>query len=584
MKRICIVIACLVIFPIVFFTSVYAHTDLKRDFYLRELKGKKLSDMNIVPLCDTLINYARLDYDTLSVCRFLLRKGNCLKDNGYFQKAIRAYNEIIQINRETTVSSDSLLFFQNEACLSYIKSLQNLELYDLSIEKCYELLENQNSDDYLLFAHSFLALRYTEKSDTLRASTHLHIADSIAGVGKFVKPEILGEYYNHKAGVLFFESKYEQALECLETGMEYLGDVHDYSYNSIAVNMAAVYWRLGEYDLAKRCYRRGLSFFKDSDPVLYLRMTYYYAGLCYDIQEVDSAFYYCRQVINMSDSIQDNSELYGDCRVLYSHLLYQRGRYKESRDYYVLGQKYLESLNKMRSKEQLAILLDNVADKKEVLLHDDWKNRVSGGAFQICAVMLLVLFLLAVVLFYLFLSAKREKQQCKLLFSQELDRKQKEIVDLRRLNQSRLMSHSGTPEDLGKSLMVYHEVYLQIEKKVDALSHTSDLKQIEDRVADLQNAMKDAKEKEIISSLEEYFKDKYVNYFTNLQEKGIPLNNKELQLCILLVIELPAKDIAFYMNKSVRTIETMIYKLRRKFEIPSNMKTPDYFKQFMEGC
>ena len=576
-KKSCILY--LIVFLFTFFPEVFAYNELKRNFYIREIEEIETSDMKSVSLCDTIINYAWLDNDTTLVCKYLLRKAKCFDENGYLQKSIQTYNTIIHIVDNVKSASDSLLNYQNDAYMRSIKSLQSIELSDLSVEKCYGLLKNQKDPAYLLFAHSFLAIRYAEVEDSVQASLHIHVADSIIHNVSDISPGILSDYYNHKAGVLFFQSKSDSALQYLERGMNHLKEVHNTSYNSIPINLGTVYWKLGEHDLAKKSYRKSASIFKESNPVMYLRMLYYYAGLCYDIQQVDSALYYCKQVITMSDSIREDCEVYGDSRILYSKLLYKMGRYKESRDYYVMGQKHLDSLKDVKSKERLAILQDDMVTKKNSSDLDLTAQKMFW--IRLYRSLMLLFLLLWIVVSCLWGKERRSKLKNLQQQSRELEETRCEITRLRERCQSQKAFKEVQSKVLAEALMVYHDTYVQIENKTDALSTVSDPDRMKEMVLDFQKFMSENKEKDILYSFDAYFKSQFGDFIANLQKSDLSLSNNELQICMLLVIDLSTKDIAFYMNKSVRTVETMIYKLRKKFEIPSEMKTPDFFKQFI---
>ena len=569
----------LIAFSVIWCETSIAHNKIKCNFYQREIEQRDKSDKSIVSLCDTIVNYARMDGNLEMACRYLLRKAQCLNANGSLQKAVQTYNEVIHQVDNLASPSDSLQHFRNEAYMYSIKLLQSVELSDLSTERCYRLLKNQHNPAYLLFAHSFLAIRYAEVKDTVGVERHIRVADSLVAVMPQVDPELLSDYYNHKAGVLFFESKSDSALTYLERGMNQLKDVHTTSYHNILVNLATVYWKLGEYDLAKRCYRKGISFFKDSNPVLHLRMMYYYAGLCYEHQEVDSAFYYCQKLIGMSEKIPADSEVYGDSRILYSNLLYHQGRYKESRDYYVLGKRSLDSLNDVKKQELKGILHDDIVSiRKEqhssTLLH-------CLAAYRKAVIVAVVCGLLVLLLMWLWWRERGARKMEALRCIQQIGQKERELAELQEQCQSHLVFKEMQSKILAKALMVYHDTYIQVETKLDALKHVSGPIRAKEMLADFQRFMKDNKEKDILYSFDEYFKSQFVDFIANLQQQNVGLSNNELQLCMLLVVELSAKDIAFYMDKSVRTIETMVYKLRKKFQIPADVKTSDYFKQFV---
>ena len=56
----------------------------------------------------------------------------------------------------------------------------------------------------------------------------------------------------------------------------------------------------------------------------------------------------------------------------------------------------------------------------------------------------------------------------------------------------------------------------------------------------------------------------------------------ELRLCALLSLGMGTKEIAELTNRSVRTVETSIYKIRKKLGMGTEDKTSDFLRRFLE--
>lgn len=59
------------------------------------------------------------------------------------------------------------------------------------------------------------------------------------------------------------------------------------------------------------------------------------------------------------------------------------------------------------------------------------------------------------------------------------------------------------------------------------------------------------------------------------------LSEAELRLCIFLALGQSTKDMALLTRRSVRTIETTIYHLRKKLGVPTEEKTSDFLKKYL---
>ena len=568
--------------------SVEAHNNLKIQFYVREIEEKSLSDKEILPLCDSIVTYAGLKNDTTTMCLYLLKKGNCFSSNDKMQYAIQTFHQVVSMVDGLSSPSDTLLSLQNQARIQCVKALRMLELYDISMEKCYELLEHQSDPQALLFGNSFLAINFAESSDTLQAKRHISIADSIIEQVASISPDVLSDYYNHRAGVFFFTNKPDSALKYLEKGLNHVKEFPDYARlkNIFDTNMAAVYWSLKEYDLAKRCYRRNLESLKESDIMTYLRRTYYYAELCYDIHQVDSAFHYCKEVVDLSVTVSKGCDVYGTSRILYSNLLYKMGKYKESRDYYIQGQKRLDSLNQIKGNEKMAIMSGEMIGKKEA----ENKSMLAAlhrmeGKCRVYGILLGVLLAGLVLLMCYFRREYRRLQAKQRQLHRELTNRDSQIAYLDDVCKSHLQIKEDQSNVLVKALMAFHDSYLLMENKISVIqNHLSDPERVRELVDDLSACITETKEKSVLDSFNLYFNSQYADFHHHLHNCDIVLSKNEWLLCMLLCVDMSTKDVAFYMKKSVRTIETMIYKLRKKFEIPSDVKTPDFFKRFVNGA
>ena len=87
------------------------------------------------------------------------------------------------------------------------------------------------------------------------------------------------------------------------------------------------------------------------------------------------------------------------------------------------------------------------------------------------------------------------------------------------------------------------------------------------------------------SSWEEFrirFDMAYPHFYQNLDHTGANLTKSERYLAALLAINVSSKEISLMTQKSPRSVETYIYRLRKKFGIPTETKTYDYFHAFLE--
>ncbi len=73
----------------------------------------------------------------------------------------------------------------------------------------------------------------------------------------------------------------------------------------------------------------------------------------------------------------------------------------------------------------------------------------------------------------------------------------------------------------------------------------------------------------------------YPDFSKKLLKISPDLNDTELRLCIFMALGQSTKDVAVLTRRSIRTIETSIYHLRKKLGIPAEEKTPDFLKKLL---
>lgn len=73
----------------------------------------------------------------------------------------------------------------------------------------------------------------------------------------------------------------------------------------------------------------------------------------------------------------------------------------------------------------------------------------------------------------------------------------------------------------------------------------------------------------------------YPAFSEKLLQIAPDMNETELRLCIFLALGQSTKDMALLTRRSVRTIETSIYHIRKKLAVPTEDKTSDFLRKFL---
>ncbi len=81
---------------------------------------------------------------------------------------------------------------------------------------------------------------------------------------------------------------------------------------------------------------------------------------------------------------------------------------------------------------------------------------------------------------------------------------------------------------------------------------------------------------EVLKRIEEQFDLIHNNFMKRLQEKHPDLSVNERMMCAYLKMNLSSKEIAPLLNISIRGVETLRYRLRKKFNLSRDENLIDY--------
>lgn len=73
----------------------------------------------------------------------------------------------------------------------------------------------------------------------------------------------------------------------------------------------------------------------------------------------------------------------------------------------------------------------------------------------------------------------------------------------------------------------------------------------------------------------------YPDFSEKLLQMAPDMNETEVRLCSFLALGQSTKDMALLTRRSVRTIETSIYHIRKKLAVPTEDKTSDFLRKFL---
>ena len=192
------------------------------------------------------------------------------------------------------------------------------------------------------------------------------------------------------------------------------------------------------------------------------------------------------------------------------------------------------------------------------------------------------LLLVVISVIYLYRSQKRkfrnqqlkheqEQQQLQYLHQLELDKAEKELVQLRNEKLEAEILHKNTElastamhlVQKGELLGKVKEQMLKLKKHTDADRDAEELKKI------IRTLSEEDKMDQQWEQFAIHFDKVHSDFLSLVKIKHPTLTANELKLCAYLRMNLTTKEIAQLMNISVRGVEISRYRLRKKLEIPT---------------
>lgn len=588
----------------------------KINYYLREIERPGLTQAELPTLLDSLASLYLVSQDSTAAAGILSRKAQIFSDYSLHQEAYETYTRALQCVQKRQDLENSRL--RNRILLSLAKETRRLGLFNESARQCFALLSSSPKEDIdsRLMAYSYLslvfrtmenipdALRYGQEADLIyrdhlpeiKSGTPPNKAAAPSrqdtepsrkkggGSAKHIGDEALATYLNCKAGIAYMDNQPDTAILYLEKAINHIGNypgteaLREQRY-ILTNNLANVYMYLGERRLALRNYETVLSVFA-GHPASYYKAEALFniAYLHQSLNETDIAEKYYKACIATADSANAHF-IKGRAMSFYASLLSSQGRYRQAYALQAQGHSLLDSVQAMQNAAKINILKNDYENRellkdKELLEQELYilslKNRENR-------ILLLVLILLLAVSIYVIafvikkihiekqkktdVLLKNEKQQEN--YASTIQTKQRELLQL-----SRMAVKSRNTLDL-------------IAKSVDELHQTEHPAAMDKPLAELKSTLSAFRQDSPTRFFELYFNRQAQDFRQRILRQYPDLSDAEVQLSLLTALDMSAKDISLYMNKAVRTVESSIYRLRKKLEIADGIKTNAFLKQFL---
>ncbi len=467
--------------------------------------------------------------------------------------------------------------------------------YDEGIRYVYELLEKhplsreQQAEAHLLLGNLYLRL---QKDNT--ALRHLDkVREYVAppageGMpGDTLRAGMYGELYLCCSSVYLQKGDYAQARSCLEAAREHCG-ADGLLLGRIYQNEALLCLIAGDVEGAEAYYRKALVLVEEPYTQAVLRNN---LAVCY-LQRNQPAEALRLLADNEREATAiDASHVLGNTYYIYAQAFAQTGDYRRAYEYDVKCREVADSLFDTESEER--ILQQNIRYETLRLENEkklaEYRLRVAEleGFKKNTLIAFLVLAVgVAVALIVLVAKKAARQKQSNRQLAKQLRTIGQEKDDMLRVSREQYEAElSNKTRKLAANIMYtaeMREAVQRIAKDVEKLEPLcppgGDATALLD---DIRTHMRPLTTGDCgWDDFDLYFGETHPAFFSELYKAFPNLTPMENRLCAFIVLNLSTKEIASLTNRSVRTVESMKFRLRKKMGIPRNVSILSFLQRF----
>lgn len=565
--------------------KINANASAKLDYYEAKVDDGRETFDRLIAFYDTIIGIHAHNNEYQEQIKYLLKKAEFAHSNGNGVKSFHTYRETIA---ELNKHDKSLFSEERKQCLySASRNAMDLGMFDESAAYAFELLQYVDGKDqnYIARSYSILSFIFVNLKKMTEAEEYndkaMHIIKSV----DTLNPLTFYSVYNNLAGIFFTKQQPDSAVKYLKEAKKHTKDIEDpKAYNIIYHNFAMIYEGIGEYTVAKDYYFKALEIVDYDDHLHITALTYHNLARLYNkMNQKDKSLEYYNKALHVATTI-GATKIRGDALVAMSKLYYDKQDYKTSRDLLEIGQKALDSVFNSQNVDRISILTNNYETKNEEIEKELMQQKMAFSDLKkniLTTVLLIVLVVVVIISIKLTKQSIKNKALNKTISSLEQKNQQYEehtkykfesIIDIK--------NKELTTTTI--SLLTANEILFEVRDEVEKLKTCHKSTEKSAIFKSIDNLFKSYNPEHGNEEFRLYFEQVQQSFFTKLNEMHPNLSYEDQRICALLIVNLSAKEIANMTNKSIRTIETNIYHLRKTMDIPAKVKTVAYLRQFVD--
>ena len=549
------------------------------------LQNPLYSTTDKVKALDSLIKQNSHKKDWASAADLLQQKGSLRESEGQYTLAKRCYQKALEYSQQTDADGQEEEILYRLARICFYQGD-----YEESTQHLYHILDNSPDPDLQIRSHAFLSMVFINLNQLPVAEKHIlqaqRLIDSTNALHQ-TDTNTLFIFSNHKSALLYEQGRYQDAIEEMERTETYAIALKQTAFlTTHNQNMALLYLKTGQTELAKDLLFKIIDAYQREGNLShsYVLCLQNIAEIYISEKDYGKALEYYRIALKAA---QQNKLLHNQSSILIhmSSIYAEQGNYQKAWNYLFQGSALKDSVTNLQIREK-AMQADLEHEQKESLLQQQilqseylkakLKNRnktlflIAGFATLILLGSLLQVYRhklkskektnqnLHKALNHLQENSQEETQRLAHQYQEDIESKNKKLAKISLM----LSQQNHTLEYYGQAL-----------KKMKSLSTYADCKPI---LQEMEKMLRLYDPDQIWQEFSVHFEELHPRFFQRLQSRYPNLTPNESRICALLFLNMSNKEIASITHRSARTVEAVIYQIRKKLSIPLSERTQSF--------
>lgn len=465
-------------------------------------------------------------------------------------------------------------------CMAYY------DMYDEAIENIVAVLEVADKLDinHLIAGKSLLGTVMMRRSEMKLARRYLNEALSFIDFKRMDKDKNAYGVFNNLASFFTSQKEYDSALYYYSLSLKYC-EMNNMANEEIIIlrNIGSVYYFMSKYDIAEDYVNKAFQLNKKNESIFSKAMIYHdLAAISIKRKEYQKALEYANKSLEISESTEFSSLKYANY-ITRAKIYRKLHRYSEAYDDLYKGLTLKDSVFSERKDDKMLAIVNNYnksldVKDKAILERDLELSRLDNSRKNMMFGIFFIMFI-AVVVIAIYVSRRLFKQHkinrgLSTLISKI---KGKEINYLNSINDSDNSTGHNDREFITETLINTRniEIVKEIKNKLDLITQdNASLDSDKDNVIrEINFMLGQLNSGNKWEEFKLYFERIHPLFYQKLISEQPDLTQNELRLCAFIFMNMSTKEIASMLNRSVRTIESAKFRLRKKLNIETNRET-----------